>query len=178
MRRRRSDELPRYMRDDESRTLRWRRRYWLYLAGFLLICWILFPSRASPDGGTTLRINWARYAYSLYASDSATLCHAILIFNALAKYGSKADRVLFYPRSWDTIISDSKDRDSQLLVMARDKYKVKLQPISLLSAGGRTTGMLYLHPLRHVLTVAPYRCMDGYVGQVGHQTYGILPRIL
>jgi hypothetical protein len=65
------------------------------------------------------------------------LCHAVLVFDALAKFGSKADRVLFYPESWDLEITDSKDRDSQLLVMARDQYKVKLHPIKPLNVGGR-----------------------------------------
>ena len=86
-----------------------------------------------------------KHAYSLYATDSATLCHAVLLFDALAQYGSKADRVLFYPKHWDTVISDSKDRDSQLLVLARDKYKVKLHPITLLSVEGRTTGTSHRH---------------------------------
>lgn len=140
MRRRRSDELPRFVKDSETRSFQWQRRYWYYLAGVLFVCWILFPSHPPPDDSNTLRIDWSRYAYSLYATDSATLCHAILIFDALAQFGSRADRVLFYPKNWDTIVSDSKDRDSQLLVLARDKYKVKLQPVSLLNVEGRTTG--------------------------------------
>lgn len=144
MRRRRSDELPRFVREEESISYKWRRRYWLYLAGALFVFWILYPSRSPPDDGSTLRINWSSYAYSLYATDSATLCHAVLLFDALARYGSKADRVLFYPKYWDTIVSNAKDRDSQLLVMARDKYNVKLQPISLLTVEGRTTGTLHM----------------------------------
>lgn len=47
--------------------------------------------------------------------------------------------------SWDLVISDSKDRDSQLLVMARDKYKAKLHPITLLSVEGRATGTSHGH---------------------------------
>lgn len=142
MRRRRSDELPRFVRDAEPHSFRWHRRYWYYLAGFLFVCWILYPSRGSArDADGAPRINWLSFAYSLYATDSATLCHAVLIFDALARFGSKADRVLFYPKQWDTVVSDSKDRDSQLLVMARDKYRVKLQPIQLLTVEGRTTGM-------------------------------------
>lgn len=140
MRRRRSDELPRFVTDSGARPSQWRSRYWLYLGALFFVFWILYPRGPPPDDGNTLRINWANYAYSLYATDSATLCHAVLIFDALAKYGSKADRVLFYPKHWDTVVSDSRDRDSQLLVMARDKYNVKLQPISLLTVEGRTTG--------------------------------------
>lgn len=86
-------------------------------------------------------VDWSNYAYSLYATDSATLCHAVLIFNALEKLGSKADRVLFYPHYWDLVVHNKLDRDSQLLVEAKKRYKVKLQPIDLLSVEGRTPGM-------------------------------------
>ena len=140
MRRKRSDELPRFVRDEQPHAFEWRPRYWLYLAGFLFVCWILYPRRTTDENGSTIHVNWSRYAYSLYATDSAALCHAILIFEALARYGSKADRVLFYPDHWDTVIHNPRDRDSQLLVIARDKFNVQLQPIPLLSVEGRTDG--------------------------------------
>jgi hypothetical protein len=140
MRRKRSDELPQFMNDRESPAFRWNRRYLYCLAGFAIVCWILYPSRsAAPVQGDTA-VNWSNYAYSLYATDSATLCHAVLLADALARLGSKADRVLFYPEYWDTIVSDSRDRDSQLLVLARDKYQVKLHPIKLLTVEGVTKG--------------------------------------
>jgi hypothetical protein len=140
MRRKQSDELPRFVSERSLPGFRWNRRYSYFVAGFIFVCWLLYPSRsASPTAGDTTVV-WSNYAYSLYATDSATLCHAILIADALARLGSKADRVLFYPEYWDTKVSDSKDRDSQLLVLARDKYKVKLQPIKLLTVGGRTKG--------------------------------------
>ncbi|KAF2732802.1 glucose N-acetyltransferase 1 [Polyplosphaeria fusca] len=140
MRRKRSDELPRYVSDHESASFQWPRRSRLFAALGVLILLYLFvlrPSGPRDDDPNILRINWSNYAYSLYATDSATLCHAVLVFDALARYGSRADRVLFYPDYWDTRIRDSKDRDSQLLVMARDKYNVKLQPGKLLSVEGR-----------------------------------------
>ncbi|KAG8528795.1 uncharacterized protein KY384_006483 [Bacidia gigantensis] len=75
-------------------------------------------------------INWHRYAYSLYATDTAHLCNAVMVFEALSRYGSKADRLLFYPEEngWDTDIADPNDRDSQLLVKAREWYNVHLLP--------------------------------------------------
>lgn len=138
MRRRRSDELPRYARETDSHPIRFHRRYAYYLGGFLFIWWLLYPSSGSASARATT--NWSSYAYSLYATDSATLCHAVLLFDALARLGSKADRVLFYPEYWDTEIANKVDRDSQLLVLARDMYKVKLHPIKLLTAEGRTKG--------------------------------------
>ncbi|KAF2714083.1 glycosyltransferase family 8 protein [Pleomassaria siparia CBS 279.74] len=144
MRRRRSDELPRYHVDPtDPLSFRWRRRYWLYVTVFVLFVYYLIPSHKSTpplpaDIGGSGNTNWTSFAYSLYATDSATLCHALLVFEALARHGSKADRVLFYPNYWDTVIRDSRDRDSQLLVLARDSYKVKLEPIQLLTVEGKT----------------------------------------
>jgi hypothetical protein len=140
MRRKRSDELPRFVNDRESSRFRWNRRYSYILAGFILVCWVLYPSRNASQANNDASVNWSNYAYSFYATDSATLCHAVLLADALTRLGSKADRVLFYPEYWDTEVTDSKDRDSQLLVMARDKYKVKLHPIKLLTVGGVTKG--------------------------------------
>ena len=54
-------------------------------------------------------------------------------FDALHRLGSKAQRVLIYPDSMDTIISDRRDRDSELLVMAIEKYNVKLVPTAMLA---------------------------------------------
>lgn len=138
MRRRRSDELPRYVRDGELPRFRLQRRYAYYLLGFLCLCWFLYPS--SSRALTHDAVNWSNFAYSLYATDSATLCHALLVFDALARLGSKADRVLFFPEHWDTEVTSTKDRDSQLLVLARDQYKVKLHPVRLLGVEGRTKG--------------------------------------
>ncbi|KAF1843880.1 glycosyltransferase family 8 protein [Cucurbitaria berberidis CBS 394.84] len=141
MRRKRSDELPRFVDEAEARSFRWRRKYTYYLCGFIFVCWLLYPSgKTSSQRDNGLNINWSHYAYSLYAIDGATLCHALLLFDALARFGSKADRVLFYPAYWDLTVESSKDRDSQLLVLARDQYKVKLQPIELLAVESRTGG--------------------------------------
>ena len=52
-----------------------------------------------------------------------------MVFEALARLGSKADRILLYPQEWDLDVESSSDRDSQLLVIARDRYDVKLQPV-------------------------------------------------
>lgn len=144
MRRRRSDELPRFVDEFDLRSFRWRRRYAYYLIAFIVVCWFLYPSRKPTiEGDEVFRVNWSNYAYSLHAIDGATLCHAVMLLDALARFGSKADRVLFYPSWWDLTVEDSKDRESQLLLMARDKYKVKLQPTTLLTVLGHTKGTGY-----------------------------------
>jgi hypothetical protein len=66
-----------------------------------------------------------------------------MVLEALARLGSKADRVLFYPDHWDTKIDSSQDRDSQLLTLARDTYKAKLHPVKLLEAAGRSESTYY-----------------------------------
>ena len=58
-----------------------------------------------------------------------------MLFEALSRLGSKADRILFYPESWDLQVSDSQDRDSQLLVKAQEDYGVKLIPTDMHRAG-------------------------------------------
>ena len=54
-----------------------------------------------------------------------------MVFETLERLGSRADRILMYPEEWDTEIASKSDRDSQLLVMARDWYRVKLIPIKI-----------------------------------------------
>ncbi|KAL8824738.1 MAG: hypothetical protein Q9170_008057 [Blastenia crenularia] len=93
----------------------------------------LLPHRA-PQHTPSLRyknIDWSRYAYFQYATSTAYLCNAVMLFEALDRLGSKADRVLVYPDQWDTQIESPTDRDSQLLVKARDWYKVKLVPVDI-----------------------------------------------
>ncbi|MCJ1369202.1 N-acetylglucosaminyltransferase [Loxospora ochrophaea] len=54
-----------------------------------------------------------------------------MVFEALDRLGSKADRILLYPEEWDLEITSLSDRDSQLLVKAREWYNVKLVPIQV-----------------------------------------------
>ncbi|EON64251.1 hypothetical protein W97_03482 [Coniosporium apollinis CBS 100218] len=114
--------------------LRGNRNVILLLA--IIIVLLLFHSgNSSSSSGAPFfhheAVDWSRYAYSQYATDSAYLCNSVMVFEALHRLGSRAGRILFYPKEWDTVVSSSKDRDSQLLVMARDKYKVKLIPTDI-----------------------------------------------
>ncbi|KAL8715452.1 MAG: hypothetical protein Q9220_000786 [cf. Caloplaca sp. 1 TL-2023] len=105
----------------------------LYLALTKLTPLFSRPSR-TPQHAPSLRyknVNWSRYAYFQYATSTAYLCNAVMIFEALDRLGSKADRLLVYPEQWDTRIESQSDRDSQLLVKARDWYNVKLVPMDI-----------------------------------------------
>lgn len=120
-----------------SQSILRRRSRWLYALAALLLLYQwrssihLLPHRA-PIHEPSLRyknVDWSRYAYSQYATSSPYLCNAVMVFEALARLGSKADRILLYPQEWDLDVESSSDRDSQLLVIARDRYDVKLQPV-------------------------------------------------
>lgn len=54
-----------------------------------------------------------------------------MVFEALQRHGSRAERVLFYPAEWDTSVESESDRVSQLLVMAKDMYNVQTVPIDI-----------------------------------------------
>lgn len=143
MRRRQSDELLRLEKKLAWPSFRMRRQYVYYLIGFVFACWLLYPThKPVPEPVGVFKINWSSYAYSVYATDSASLCHAVMVLDALARFGSKADRVLFYPEHWDTTVESSRDRDSQLLNLARDVYKARLYPVKPLQVAGRTESML------------------------------------
>ena len=90
----------------------------------------LFPPTHAPS----LRyktVQWRLFAYSQYVTDSNYLCNSVMVFEALNRLGSKADRILMYPEEWDTDIANISDRDSQLLQKARSWYGAKLLPIKV-----------------------------------------------
>ncbi|KAK1148421.1 N-acetylglucosaminyltransferase [Aspergillus melleus] len=109
-------------------------RTWVFFA--LLLLFILYLRREGPLPPPLPhidfdRVDWTRYAYSQYATSSAYLCNALMVFEALHRYGSRAQRVLFYPEDWDVLVESDRDRDSQLLNLARDTYNVQLVPIDV-----------------------------------------------
>ena len=88
----------------------------------------------TPKHAPSLRyknVDWSRYVYFQYATSTANLCNSVMLFEALSRLGSKADRILLYPEKWDTQIESRSDRDSQLLVKARDWYNVRLVPVDI-----------------------------------------------
>jgi hypothetical protein len=90
----------------------------------------LFKPKHKPSL-TYKNVNWKYYAYTQYATDGHHLCNAVMVFEALDRLGSKADRILMYPEAMDTFVSDARDRDSQLLLKAKQQYGVKLRPIKI-----------------------------------------------
>ena len=118
----------------------WRRWRLLLSVSALAFCLTYLVRRSSSSHKGLAYINydaidWSQYAYSQYATDEAYLCNTLMVFESLDHLGSRADRILFYPEKWDVEVSNRWDRGSQLLVMARDKYRVKLIPVDIPDAG-------------------------------------------
>lgn len=74
--------------------------------------------------------NWSNFAYALYATDTEYLCNTIMLFETLHRLGSKADRILLYPRNFD-MNARSASVNTELLLKASNKYSVKLTPIDV-----------------------------------------------
>ena len=87
------------------------------------------------DGLSRKQVNWSRFAYTQYATDRSYLCNSLMIFEALHRLGSKADRLLMYP--YDFLLSENDSSpEARLLRFARDEYAVKLKPIKVIMKGG------------------------------------------
>lgn len=122
--------------DHSLRRSRWsskKRTFALLITVLVLTIYYRCRRRPQSQPGSGLiqydSINWSRFAYSQYATSSAYLCSAVMAFETLHRLGSRADRILFYLDDWDTEVDSSTDRDSQLLVLARDEYNVQLMPV-------------------------------------------------
>jgi hypothetical protein len=90
------------------------------------------PSYSSFDGSRPdllEGINWSRYAYVQYVTNTAYLCNSVMLFEILHRLGSKADRLMMYPSSF--AVDGSTSEESKLLRKARDQYGVKLMPIEI-----------------------------------------------
>ncbi|GLA32147.1 N-acetylglucosaminyltransferase [Aspergillus niger] len=119
-----------------KRQLRYLKSPRAWLAIFVFVLFIVSQRREKPPSPPLPhidydRVDWSLYAYSQYATSSPYLCNALIVFDTLQRLGSRAQRVLFYPEDWDVLVDDDRDRDSQLLAMAREKYNVMLVPIDV-----------------------------------------------
>lgn len=110
-------------------------RTWVVLAAVLLL-FILWWRREPPPPPPIWhidydKVDWSRFAYTQYATSSTYLCSAVMVFEALNRLGSRAERVLFYPNEWDLVVEKEDDRVSQLLLMAKNDYNVRVVPVDM-----------------------------------------------
>lgn len=80
-----------------------------------------------------ITVDWSRFAYVQYATNTIYLCNAVMMFESLHRLKSKADRLLLYP-SWMTPLPGGKgiqEEEGRLLRKARDGYGVKLKAVEI-----------------------------------------------
>lgn len=93
-------------------------------------------------GDKDAAVDWSRFAYTQYVTNSEYLCNAVMIFETLHRLGSKPDRVMMYPSHMlrdsanDHNINQRQGDEDRLLRKARDEYNVKLVPIHRLNNDG------------------------------------------
>ncbi|OQE37072.1 hypothetical protein PENCOP_c010G00097 [Penicillium coprophilum] len=88
-----------------------------------------------PPPEPTDALDWSRFAYSQYVTNTPYLCNSVMLFETLDRLESKADRIMMYPSEFLPNENDN-GTQSRLLRKARDEYKVKLVPIEIQSRSG------------------------------------------
>jgi hypothetical protein len=75
-------------------------------------------------------IDWSRFAYIQYVTNSEYLCNALMFFDAFERLYSRPDRVMLVPSSMlePEMVNSS---DAYLINKARDEYNVKIVPITI-----------------------------------------------
>ena len=82
-----------------------------------------FPTTASDQ-----RVDWSRFAYVQYVTNTPYLCNSVMLFERLHTLGTKADKLMMYPSQF---IPGDDSLEGRLLAKARDEYGVKLTPIEV-----------------------------------------------
>ena len=90
------------------------------------------------------QVNWSHFAYLQYITAAEHACNSVMVFEALHRLGSKAQRVLLYPQDWGDVNSvnwapsSSLDRETRkILLKTRDEYHVILKPVDLIRQEGQ-----------------------------------------
>ncbi|RDW77231.1 glycosyltransferase family 8 protein [Coleophoma cylindrospora] len=79
-------------------------------------------------------VDWSRFAYVQYVTSTAHLCSSLMIFEALHRFGSKAERLMMIPL-YMANIQDESSVENKLLKKAVEAYNVKLAPIQIQNKG-------------------------------------------
>lgn len=78
-------------------------------------------------------IDWKRFAYAQYVTNSEYLCNAVMVFETLHRLGSRASRLLMYPKFMmrDPTTKEANGYSKKLLIKARDEFGVSIVPIEI-----------------------------------------------
>lgn len=84
-------------------------------------------------------VDWSRFAYVQYATNTVYLCNSVMLFEILHRLGSRAERLLMYPSSFgiESTLATSESPESNLLKKARDLYGAVLDPIEVQKRASR-----------------------------------------
>lgn len=89
----------------------------------------------SPIGDGTNKIDWSKFAYTQYVTNTDYLCNSVMLFEILHRLGTKADKLMMYPSNMHPS-ADSSKREDKLLYKAQKEYGVKLMPIEVQHRAG------------------------------------------
>ena len=81
-----------------------------------------------PQVQDPIRVDWSRFAYVQYATNTPYLCNSVMLFARLQHLGCKSERLLLYPSEFPL---DDNSTEALLLKNAREKYNVVLKPIEI-----------------------------------------------
>ena len=90
-----------------------------------------------PDSKASLDVpedlDGSRFAYVQYVTNPEYLCNSLLIFESLARLGSKPARLMLYPTYMlpSPEATSTENMDGKLLIKAREEYNVTLKPIMI-----------------------------------------------
>jgi hypothetical protein len=93
------------------------------------------PASCPPQTPANSNVDWSRYAYVQYVTNTAYLCNSVMLFEILHRLGTKADKLMMYPASMHPDAS-SDSVESKLLLKAQNEYGVKLMPIQVQHRNG------------------------------------------
>lgn len=119
-------------------------------------------------------VDWSQYAYTQYVTNKEYLCNSVMIFETLYRLKAKADRVMMYPENMmSPTETNPTSNEAKLLVKARDRYGVKLVPVSVQRRNGGdgkpavTCALFWSGPASLILC--------SHVGGILYQTFGLQP---
>jgi alpha-N-acetylglucosamine transferase len=98
---------------------------------------LVIPHNTTQLSPKTDSVNWSGFAYVQYVTNQNHLCNSLMMFEALHRFGAKADRIMMFPEDWHVPLPEEESIDisieSKLLAQARDLYQAKLVPIKIQS---------------------------------------------
>ncbi|RFU26748.1 hypothetical protein B7463_g9597, partial [Scytalidium lignicola] len=80
------------------------------------------------EPSTDQSVDWSRFAYAQYVTNTEYLCNSVMLFERLHTLGTKADKLMMYPA--DFSVGDT-SVEGRLLLKAKNEYGVKLTPIEV-----------------------------------------------